>query len=245
MGSKARAAPKAAPQKAPVSKTRRRCVIFAYLLLLLGVCLSPAGLVWWQFAVHEPSRIHLIQHVVNVFESENILRLVEDPALWDIPEDPEGSQPDLPRKEMRVHEMPALLAASQPTIDRMLGLVRRLYDLSEEPVRLRDLYAVKYDSDGAVGLPAPDDEHTLSFHVALSRQDSYDGGGLRFDLYDQPLAQPLGGEQGTAVLFPSKLQYREVELNRGAKYALVGLISVGDDDTWTLPPLGCVCRGPF
>jgi len=202
--------------------------------VLAGVWLSPAGFVWWQYAVHQTARIHLVENAMSVSQSEAILRLVQDSALWD---NQEESQLDLPTKEVRVHDMPAMLIASQPTVDRMLGLLRRLYDLDDEQMRLRDLYVVRYDNNGVSGLPIHDDECTLSFSLALSRTDSYEGGGLQFDNLQ---GEPLRGKQGTAVLFPSKLLYRRMDVNRGAEYALVGMVSVEKDETWTFSPRASV-----
>lgn len=232
-------APKAAPtapKKSSSSKAGRRCILLAYVLVLAGVWLSPVGFVRWQYAVHQTARIHLVENAMSVSQSEAILRLVQDSALWDNQEESQLDLPTeevLPTKEVRVHDMPAMLIASQPTVDRMLGLLRRLYDLDDEQMRLRDLYVVKYDNNGVSGLPIHDDECTLSFSLALSRTDSYEGGGLQFDNLQ---GEPLRGKQGTAVFFPSKLLYRRMDINRGAEFALVGMVSVEKDDTWTFSP---------
>ena len=208
-------------------------------LLLLVSVLLPAGFVWLQFALHLPARVFIAADGSAFLASEcdAILRVLEDaagervlsggPPLWDSAEE---SQHYLPTKEVRVAELPALVAATRPGVDRTLGLLRRLYPLEGARLRLADLYVARYDADGGVsGLQLHVDAYTLSFSVALNAADEYGGGGLEFDALGQVRREP----QGNALLFPSKLLHRGVPVARhGTRFALIGLVSVGEDELW-------------
>lgn len=156
----------------------------------------------WQFRSHERLEI-LTKDVASASECDAIIAAAEL-STWDSSHDSHY----LPTKEVAV-EGP-LEALAGPIAARVMS-----------EGRLRELYIVKYGVNDSLAMHV--DRYTASFSIALS--EGFEGGGLQFDLVEEPFRV----KTGTAVLFPSKLLHAALPVTNGTRYALVGLVSIGQD----------------
>ena len=80
-----------------------------------------------------------------------------------------------------------------------------------------DVFVVKYDADQQRELERHTDGGDVSFMLALSSRDAYEGGGTEFDGEQGPLHL----EQGSCVVFPASTYHRGIPITSGKRYLLV------------------------
>lgn len=126
----------------------------------------------------------------------------------------------------------ALHNISAAVRDRVWPLLRTSFSLPEEAAELhfRDLFLVRYHPAGQSELDMHRDGSTLSFSIALSPPDAYEGGGIEFELLP---TGPIRTAQGALVLHPSRLSHRGAKVVGGSRYVLVGFVVVGYHNYWT------------
>lgn len=198
-------------------------------VLIFGCSIAlPPAFIWLQVHQHAPARVYIRPALFSPDECASIIRTVDAAGLW-------GRETgDYVVKTDQVHlpEVPALSNVTLAVETRVMPLLREAYGVPlGEELRLANVYIIRYmaSSEEQPGLEMHADESTLTFSVALSPPDAYGSGGLEVDLLDAPLRLETGG----AVIFPSKLLHRGVPVTRGSRYALVGLVVVGDPSLWT------------
>ena len=90
------------------------------------------------------------------------------------------------------------------------------------PVGYDDLFVVKYEAKKQKELLRHFDGGSVSFMIALSDSNDYDGGGTKFDC----LEETLHLEVGDIVLFDANLYHKGIEITKGTRYLLVGFCIV-------------------
>ena len=85
----------------------------------------------------------------------------------------------------------------------------------------RDLFIVKYDTDGQRELPLHMDGSLLSFSVLLSHPDDFAGGGTVFPHLD---GRRVALEQGDACLHSGSVLHAGAPVTAGIRVILVGFI---------------------
>ena len=195
--------------------------------LFLSILCTCTALVLVQIWEHDEAKIVLQHGLFSDFECQHIVDVVKHANRWDQTEEVQGY---LPTQDVQLDELPELANVSAAVQARVLPALRRAYGITSGHVDVQELYIVRYTPEAVSGLHMHVDKYTLSFSLALSEPKEYSSGGLAFDLYRTPLRASLG----TAVFFPSKLLHSGLDVDRGTRYALVGLVSVGKDRTWSI-----------
>eukprot|EP00040_Diaphanoeca_grandis_P001726 m.276485 g.276485 ORF g.276485 m.276485 type:complete len:317 (+) comp124134_c0_seq1:279-1229(+) len=93
------------------------------------------------------------------------------------------------------------------------------------PTGFDDMFVVKYAADEQRELVRHVDGGDISFMLALSSRQQYDGGGTSFDV----LEDPLHLNQGDLVLFNAKFYHAGLPISRGTRYLLVGFCFTGPE----------------
>lgn len=116
-----------------------------------------------------------------------------------------------------------------PTIRKYLIKHRLVHVLSKammlthgkRPIGFDDIFIVRYLAEEQRQLIRHFDGGDVSFMLALSPRNSYDGGGTKFDALGGP-SRTLHLDQGDLVIFDAKIFHSGVEITRGSRYLLVG-----------------------
>merc|ERR1711964_54697 len=100
---------------------------------------------------------------------------------------------------MPLHQIPALSgwwnSSGQPRLDNLLYKHFGVFDHKSQ-FTTRDLFVVKYSTDGQRGLELHNDGSHFSFNILLTSTNSFEGGGTYFEGPDVTLSP----EQGEALI---------------------------------------------
>lgn len=198
--------------------------------MLLGKNEPPRGPNRMRFSPYDDS-ILIMHDFLSIGCCEAIITMCEDAAsnsgeaVWE--NDP-VSYYHQATCDMEVEKNPKLVAYLN-----QIGLVEsvdRLYKMhyNRQINSFDDVFVVKYQAEGLDSkseLPDHIDAGDLSFMIALSKRDDYDGGGTFFRVTNDIIHL----SQGSVLTFDAKLFHRGVKISRGLRYLLVGFCHT---DSW-------------
>ena len=108
-------------------------------------------------------------------------------------------------------------------------------------LRVMDAFVVRYDAQGQASLPVHQDENVLSFTIALSSPDDYEGGGVCFEQL-RPAGTAgaftphvLNADAGGIVAFPGKLRHGGNTITAGRRYIVPLFLYVDGNDSGKKP----------
>ncbi|CAM9182111.1 unnamed protein product [Chrysoparadoxa australica] len=93
-------------------------------------------------------------------------------------------------------------------------------------LELFDVFLVRYTMDRQRELEEHVDRGMVTFNLALSPLDAYEGGGAYFKGLDQSLKPP----RGSALVHPAKLRHGGTAITSGTRFVLVGFGKVKNSD---------------
>lgn len=134
-----------------------------------------------------------------------------------------------PTTDLEVLLVPALRDwLARESRETLFPTLAHLYGFEPAQLRYMDLFLVRYTAEGGDGaqrgLRPHRDRSLLSFNVALSAPDAYEGGGTLIEALRAAPVQPRA--QGDLVTHSGKLRHAGLPVTRGIRHVLVGFVSV-------------------
>lgn len=196
--------------------------ILAALMLLLGAIV---GLFFVVFYFHPQNQTSTIAQMplLTVQECELVTKHAEEHAKahggWQ-----KKRHRNYPTTDLPLYDVKALSAWWNNTVQpRLETAMRKLLDVHDSDVFvMRDLFVVKYTSEGQRGLELHSDGSHLSYNVLLSPSDDFEGGGTYF----RGPAQEIHPPQGSVLLHESHTMHQGLNVTTGQRFILVGFVWV-------------------
>ena len=157
-----------------------------------------------------------------------------------------GRHVQAPTTDMPVSQVPALRewfdGVLRDTLFPMMGeLYPNVVGQGGNNLRVMDAFVVRYDAQGQASLPVHQDENVLSFTIALSSPDDYEGGGVCFEQL-RPAGTTgafaphvLNADAGGIVAFPGKVRHGGNTITKGRRYIVPLFLYVDSNDSGKKP----------
>ena len=126
-----------------------------------------------------------------------------------------------PTTDLAVKSLPDSQRVYDLVHERLFPRLAELFDVSSEDMALRDLFVVRYASDGQRRLQKHRDGSELSFGILLestSKEATTEFVSFRHRLRDVQI--------GEAWLHPSLVLHRATAVDQGTRYVLIGFVNV-------------------
>jgi hypothetical protein len=128
-----------------------------------------------------------------------------------------------PTTDLPVEQIPHVFNFVLSSLSSLLQKMLKSYCLDEELVKINvnELFVVKYDKNGQIGLDMHVDGSFLSFNIALSSINDYEGGGT---LFEDGCVVKI--DKGDAMWHCGKVNHGGVPIINGTRYILVGFLEL-------------------